>query len=128
MDSHRSPAFVISPYVKRGVVDSTIYNTTSMLRTMELILGLRPMTMWDAGSAPMTSVFQSQADAAPYEAVKPRVSIDERNPAKSATAARSNRMNFDEADDIDDDELNDILWRSIRKDPPPAPVRSYFSR
>ena len=128
VDSHRSPAFVISPYVKRGAVDSTIYNTTSMLRTMELILGLRPMTMWDAGSAPMTSVFQSQADTAPYEAVKPRVSIDERNPAKSATAARSNRMNFEEADDIDDDELNDILWRSIRKDPPPAPVRSYFSR
>ena len=56
----------------------------------------------------MTNVFQSQANAAPYEAVKPRVSIDDRNPAQSATAARSNRMNFEEADDIDDDELNDI--------------------
>ena len=44
VDSHRSPAFVISPYVQRGIVDSTMYNTTSMLRTMELILGLRPMT------------------------------------------------------------------------------------
>jgi DNA-binding beta-propeller fold protein YncE/phospholipase C len=128
VDSHRSPAYVISPYVKRGTIDSTIYNTTSMLRTMELILGLRPMTMWDAGSVPMTSVFQAQADPAPYEAVKPRVSTEDRNPAHSATAARSNRMNFEEADDIDDDELNDILWRSIRSDPPPVPVRSYFSR
>jgi len=127
VDSHRSPAFVISPYVKRGTIDSTVYNTTSMLRTMELILGLQPMTMWDAGSTPMTSLFQSQANAATYEAAKPQISIDERNPAQSATAARSNRMNFEEADDVDEDELNDILWRSIRKDAPPAPVRSYFS-
>ncbi len=127
VDSHRSPAFVISPYVKRGLVDSTIYNTTSMLRTIELILGLRPMTMWDAGSRPMTSLFQAQANSAPYTAEKPRIPIDERNPAQSASAARSNRMNFEEADDIDEDELNDILWRAIRKDAPPAPVRSYFS-
>ena len=128
VDSHRSPAYVISPYVKRASIDSTIYNTTSMLRTIELILGLHPMTMWDAGSVPMTNVFQSQANAAPYVAERPRVSIDERNPAQSATAARSNRMNFEEADDIDEDELNDILWRSIRRDSPPVPVRSYFSR
>jgi phospholipase C len=128
VDSHRSPAYVISPYVKRGTIDSTIYNTTSMLRTIELILGLNPMTMWDAGSTPMANLFQPQPNAAPYEAAKPLVPIDARNPAQSATAARSNRMNFEEADEIDEDELNDILWRSIRKDAPPAPVRSYFSR
>src|SRR5436305_260510 len=43
VDSHRSPAFVLSPYTRRGIVDSNFYNTTSMLRTIELLVGLRPM-------------------------------------------------------------------------------------
>jgi hypothetical protein len=128
VDSHRSVAFIISPYVRRRAVDSTMYNTTSMLRTMELLLGLRPMTQFDAGSRPMASAFQSTPDPAPYTAEKPRRPLDERNPAHSATAARSARLRFDEADEIDDDELNDILWRAIRKDEPPPPVRSYFTR
>ncbi|MEO7650937.1 MAG: bifunctional YncE family protein/alkaline phosphatase family protein [Bryobacteraceae bacterium] len=128
VDSHRSPAFVISPYVKRGAVDSTMYNTTSMLRTMELILGLRPMTHFDAGARPMASVFQSTPNPAPYSAEKPRIPLDTRNPVQSATAARSARMDFSKEDQIDDDELNEILWRAIRGGEPPAPVRSYFAR
>jgi DNA-binding beta-propeller fold protein YncE len=128
VDSHRSPAFVISPYIKRHVVDGTLYNTTSVLRTMEFLLGLRPMTHFDAGARPMTAAFQSTPNAAPYVAEKPRIALDEVNPATSPTAARSARLKFDEADEINDDELNDILWRAIRKDDPPAPVRSYFAR
>ena len=62
VDSHRSPAFVISPYVKQQQVDSHMYNTTSMLRTIEMILGLRPMTQFDAAARPMCAVFQSTAD------------------------------------------------------------------
>ena len=58
VDSHRSPALVISPYVRRGAIDSTMYNQTSVLRTMELILGLRPMTQFDAASRPMWAAFQ----------------------------------------------------------------------
>jgi YVTN family beta-propeller protein len=80
VDSHRSPAFVISPYVKRRTVDSTLYNTVSLLRTAELLLGLRPMTHFDAGARPMTAVFQSTPDAAVYNAEKPRIRVDERNP------------------------------------------------
>jgi YVTN family beta-propeller protein len=128
VDSHRSPALVISPYVRRGAVDSTLYNQTSMLRTMELILGLRPMTQFDAASRPMSAAFQSTPDTRPYEAVRPKHPLDERNPENSPTAARSERMDFSEADRIDDDELNDILWRAIRKTEPPAPVRSFFAR
>jgi hypothetical protein len=60
--------------------------------------------------------------------VKPARALDDRNPAASPTAARSMRMDFSEADRIDDDELNDILWRAIRKSEPPPPVRSYFAR
>jgi phospholipase C len=128
VDSLRSPAFVISPWVRRHTVNSTLYNTTSMLRTMEFLLGLRPMTHFDAAARPMTSAFQSTADPAPYEPEKPRVSLEDRNPSATAAAARAVHLKLDEADQNDDDELNEILWRAIRKDPPPAPVRSFFGR
>jgi DNA-binding beta-propeller fold protein YncE len=129
VDSHRSPAYILSPYTRRdGFVDSSMYNTTSMLRTMELIVGLRPMTVFDAAARPMWNAFTAKADTRPYAAEPPRIPLDERNPAVSATAARSARLDFSEADRIDDDELNDILWRAIRKSEPPVPVRSYFSR
>ena len=94
VDSHRSPAFVISPYTRRGTVDSTMYNTTSMLRTMELILHLRPMTHFDAGARPMFAAFAQQGSTTPYQAEKPRISLDERNPANSSTASRSARLDF----------------------------------
>jgi hypothetical protein len=129
VDSHRSPCWVISPWVKRHSVNSTMYNQTSVLRTMEAILGLRPMTTYDAAARPMASVFNSSTSPEPYTLEKPRTSLDERNPAASATAARSMRMRFDDADEIDDDELNAILWAAIKGPnvPMPAPVRSWFA-
>ena len=105
-----------------------MYNTVSVLRTIEMILGLRPMTHFDAGARPMASVFANEAVVTPYQAEKPRIPLDNRNPAVSPTAARSNRLDFDEADLNDDDEMNDILWLAIRGTNPPAPVRSFFSR
>ena len=68
------------------------------------------------------------AVAAPYQAEKPRISLEERNPANSSTAARSARLDFSKEDLNDDDELNDILWRAIRGTDPPPPVRSMFGR
>ena len=128
VDSHRSPAFVISPYAKRGVIDSTFYNTTSMLRTIELILGLNPMTMHDAGARPMFGAFNDSPDLKAYSAERPNVSLDDRNPANTALARRSARFNFNEADEIDDDEMNDIIWLAVRGTPPPTPVRSFFGK
>jgi len=128
VDSHRSPAFLISSYVKRHLVDGTMYNTTSMLRTIELLLGLHPMTQFDAAARPMAASFQMTPDPAGYVAEKPRIPLDNRNPPNAPGAAASQRMDFDEADQNDDNELNDILWRAIRKDAPPPPVRSYFGK
>jgi DNA-binding beta-propeller fold protein YncE len=128
IDSHRSIAFVISPYTHTGATDSAMYNTTSMLRTMELILHLRPMTHFDAGARPMLNCFSKQPVSTAYQPEKPRISLEERNPGNSPTAARSARLNFSEADLNDDDELNDILWRAIRGSDPPPPVRSLFGR
>jgi YVTN family beta-propeller protein len=127
VDSHRSPMLAISPYTERGIIDSSFYNQSSILRTMELILGMRPLTHFDAGAHPLYSAFAKTPNNAPYQVENPRISLTDRNPAGSATAARSQKMDFDEADDIDDDELNDILWIAIKGTEPPVPVRSYFS-
>jgi len=126
VDSHRSPAYVISPYIKRHQVDGHMYNTASMLRTIELILGLRPMTHFDAAAPPMTAAFQSTADLAPYALEKPRTPLDAKNPQRADGLA--DNMKFDREDENDDNELNDLLWRAIRKDAPPPPVRSYFGK
>ena len=128
IDSHRSAAFIISPYTRTGAIDSTMYNTTSMLRTMELILHLRPMTHFDAGARPMFNAFAKAPVLTPYQAEKPRISLEERNPPVSTTSARSARLDFHEADLNDDDELNDILWLAIRGTDPPPPVRSLFGK
>jgi hypothetical protein len=129
VDSHRAPAYILSPYTRRnGFIDSTMYNTTSMLRTMELILGMRPMTMFDAAARPMAFAFTATPDLRPYTAEAARIPLDQRNPANTATAARSAQLDLSEADRIDDEEMNDILWRALRGSEPPAPVRSFFSR
>jgi len=126
VDSHRSLVLVASPYARRRAVDSTMYNTASVLRTMELILGLPPLTHFDAGALPMASAFTAKPDFRPYQAVMPKASRTERNPEGGPLAARSARLDFREADEIDDHELNDILWRGIKGEPPPPPVRSWF--
>ena len=129
VDSHRSPCWVISPWVNRHTVNSTMYNQTSVLRTMEIILGLRPMTTYDAGARPMSAVFRASSSPEPYTLEKPRTSLEDRNPAHSATARRSMCMRFEDADEIDDDELNAILWAAIKgpDTPMPVPVRSGFA-
>jgi hypothetical protein len=80
VDAHRSPAWVISPYTRRGIVDSTMYNQTGVLRTIEAILGLNPMTQFDAASRTLFGGFSSQPDTAPYGVEKPRTSLTDRNP------------------------------------------------
>jgi len=128
VDSHRAPAWVISPYTHRGVVDSTMYNQTSVLRTMELITGLRPMTHFDAAARPMFGSFSRQADTSPYSAIPPKISITDRNPANGPEAAESARMDFSDADLVDDNALNVVLWRGIKHTDPPPPTRSAFAR
>lgn len=128
VDSHRAPAFILSPYTRGRGIDSTMYNTVSMLRTMEHILGLRPMTIHDATARPMWNAFHAKPDPRPYTTEKPRIPLEERNPASSPLAARSARLDLSEADRIDDDEMNEILWRALRAGDPPPPVRSYWGR
>ncbi|HNV03869.1 MAG TPA: bifunctional YncE family protein/alkaline phosphatase family protein [Vicinamibacterales bacterium] len=130
VDAHRSPAFVISPFVKRGVVDSTMYSTSGMLRTMELILGLPPMSNYDAAATPMYNAFQATPVLTPYRARPARIDVTEKNAVNAWGAAASAAMNMAEADLCPDLELNDIVWRSVRgaNHPMPPPVRAAFVR
>jgi hypothetical protein len=126
VDSHRSLAYVISPYAKHHAVDSTFYNTTSVLRTIELILSLKPMTMFDVSAHPMANAFTSAPDLSPYTNEPPRVPLDQKNPASGPLAERSNKLDFRGSDHADPRELNDILWLAVKGTTPPAPVRSRF--
>jgi YVTN family beta-propeller protein len=131
VDAHRTIGFVISPWAKRGVVDSTLYTTASMIRTMELILGLPPLTQYDAGATPMFACFQKRATMTQYRPLTPRVDLFATNPVTAPGAKESSRMNWSEYDLIPEDALNRILWRAVKGPnvPYPAPIhRAVFTR
>jgi len=121
VDAHRTIGQVISPYVRRGHLDSTQYGTVSMLRTMELILGLPPLSQFDAAATPMFESFTDKPDLRPYQHVEARINLNARNEATAYGAERSLKMDFSEYDRIDDFELNEILWRAVKGVDAPLP-------
>jgi hypothetical protein len=128
VDAHRTAALVISPYTKRGAVDSTMYSTSSMLRTMELILGLRPMSQFDAAATPMYNSFQAKPDHGTYKHVVPDVDLKEVNKKTAWGAELSEKFDLTVEDAADDLLFNEVIWRSVRgaNSPMPAPVRAAF--
>jgi hypothetical protein len=130
VDAHRTIGFVASPYAKRGVVDSTLYTQASMIRTIELILGLPPLTQYDASATPMFSLFQKEADLTPFVVAPAQVDLTARNTRKTAFSEESGKMNFSEYDLAPEDELNRILWAIAKPDEPyPTPIhRAIFTQ
>jgi YVTN family beta-propeller protein len=135
VDGHRTVAFVISPYTKRGVVDSTNYNQTSMVRTIELILGLPPMNQFDLSATPMASCFTSKPDLTPYQAVPNRIPLDEMNPplealfgAQKYWALKSLELPLDDIDEADEETFNQVLWHSVKGYDTPYPRLASASR
>jgi hypothetical protein len=128
VDAHRTVAMVISPYTKRRTVDSTMYSTSSMLRTMELILGLRPMSQFDAAAAPMFNAFQPKPDLSKYHHEPARVDLTERNIKTAWGSNLSKKMDFSKEDAADDLALNEVIWRSVKgpDSPMPSPTRAGF--
>ena len=128
VDAHRTVAYAISPYARRGIVDSSLYSTSSMLRTIELILGMQPMSQFDAAALPMFASFQKEPDLRPYVARPVEVDMTATN-AKTAWGAKaSKKMDFSKEDAADDLLLNEVIWRSVRgpNSPMPAPRRAAF--
>ena len=127
VDARRTVSLAISPYIKRGKVDSTMYSTGSMLRTMELLLGLPPMTQYDAAATPMSAAFGDTADLKPYDKLEPQVDLNAKNTTRGYGARQSKAMDFDDVDRAPMYALNEILWKSIKgaRSFMPAPVHRY---
>lgn len=127
VDARRTVALAISPYSRRGVVDSTLYSTSSMVRSIELLLGLPPMSQYDASATPLYAAFGDKPDLAPVTALPAQVDLNARNLATAWGAIESAKMNFDEPDRAPMALLNQIVWRSVRgaDAPMPAPTHRY---
>jgi hypothetical protein len=122
VDAHRSPLLVMSPWVRHGVVDSTFYTTASVLRTIELILGIKPMSQYDAAADPLFAAFTMTPDTAAFLALPALWPLDERNP-EGHRSALDPRV-FLRPDFADEDVLNREIWSSVKATPMPAPVHS----
>nr|WP_223649507.1 alkaline phosphatase family protein [Hymenobacter psoromatis] len=128
IDAHRSPAFVIGPHVRHGAVDHTLYTTAGVMRTIELLLGLPPMSQYDAAARPLFGVFQATPNPAPYQAKPNQVPLDTRNTAWNRSAERSAKFDFAHEDEVPDLDLNEVVWKSVRGENSamPAPRRGAF--
>ena len=128
VDAHRSVALVISPYTKRKFVDSTLYSTTSMLRTMELILGVQPMSQFDAAARPMYASFTAKPDLSGYAHEVPKVDLTEKNKPGGFGAAWMEKQDLSKEDTLDDLIFSEIIWKAVKgvKSPMPPPVRAAF--
>lgn len=131
VDAHRSIAFVISPFAKRKYADHTLYSTNSMLRTMELILGIPPMSQHDAAATPMWRCFTKNADYTPFKALPSNVNLDDRNAAvNNELQRRSEAFDLSGEDRVPDLEFNEVLWKIVKGENSemPAPRRGAFLR
>jgi YVTN family beta-propeller protein len=135
VDGHRTVALAISPYIRRGAVDSTFYSQTSLAKTIEQILGLPPMSLFDLIANDMRNSFQTKPDYAPYTAETPRQSIYEVNPEVNAlrgparrAALASAKMNFLIPDAAPAQKVNRMIWASVRgwTSPYPASKKGAF--
>jgi DNA-binding beta-propeller fold protein YncE len=126
VDAHRSVLLVASPFARRGVVDSTFYTTSSVLRTIGALLDLPPLSQYDAGATPLWPAFAARADLTPFAAVPNRWPLDERN----AHAFRSRVSDQDLAgpDMADEEELNAEIWASVRPHQRSPAPRTAFIR
>ena len=126
VDAHRSTAYVISPYVKRKQVDHTMYSTSGMLRTIELILGMKPMTQFDAAATPMWRLFTNKPDYTVFNHLPANVDLNERNPETGKLAALSSKFDWSKEDAVPDLIFNEILWQGLKGESAPTPTRAAF--
>jgi DNA-binding beta-propeller fold protein YncE len=121
VDGHRTVALAVSPYIRRGAVDSTFYSQQSMLKTIELILGIEPLSLFNLIASDMRAAFTDTPDLSGYAAAVPEQDLFERNPELKAlrgearrAAADSAKMNWNLPDAAPYKRLNRILWHSIK--------------
>ncbi|WP_254160664.1 bifunctional YncE family protein/alkaline phosphatase family protein [Chryseosolibacter histidini] len=127
VDAHRSTAYIAGGYIKRNFVDHTLYTTASILRTLELLLGMEPMTQYDAAATPMWNCFNNQPQSFPFKAIVPAVDLNEKNVAVNIWQKKSEAFTFEKEDSNNDVEFNRVLWHGLKGDQPfPGPTRAAF--
>jgi hypothetical protein len=128
VDAHRSTTYVAGGYVKRKFVDHTMYSTTSVLRTIELILGMPPMSQYDASAISMWRCFQSSPDLNGYTAKPLQWDINEKNTIENAWQRKSEKFDFTKEDQIPDREFTEVIWKAVKGEHAivPAPKRAAF--
>jgi len=128
VDAHRSTTYVAGGFVKTSVVDHTPYSTSSVLRTIELILGLPPMTQYDAAAEPLWRCFDTVAEHPTFLAIEAKTNLFDRNVDRNKWQEKSEHFNFSKEDLAKDQELNEVIWVACKGTsfPCPAPVRAAF--
>ena len=128
VDAHRSPVYIAGPYVKRNFVDHTPYTTSGILRTMELILGLAPMSQYDAAATPLWRCFTAIPDLTPYTTLPAQVDITEKNLVWNELSKRSAGFDFSKEDRVPDMEFSEVIWKGVKglQSTMPAPKRAAF--
>ncbi len=128
VDAHRSPAYIAGGFVKRKFVDHTMYSTTSMLRTIELILGFAPMSQYDAAATSMWRCFQPTANLDPFNAKPLQWDINEKNTVENAWQRKSETFDFTKEDRIPDRAFTEVIWKAVKGENAivPAPKRAAF--
>ncbi|MGH7329015.1 MAG: alkaline phosphatase family protein, partial [Polyangiaceae bacterium] len=121
VDEHRTTFMLASPYA-RGGVQHTMYTTAAVLRTIELILGLPPMTTFDARATPLYAAFRNEADTRAFDALPPKIDIQAKNTKAAYRSREAGKLDFRHADAVDEATMNDMLWHAVkgaRATPPP---------
>lgn len=114
VDERRTVGLAISPYIRRETKDSTLYTTSSMVRTIELLLGFPPMSQYDAAAMPIYQAFGVKLYATPYNARPAEVDLNAKNGNRAYGARDSKRTDFADVDRAPAQRLNEILWKSSR--------------
>jgi hypothetical protein len=114
VDAHRIPAFVISPYSRSATVVSARYDQLSVLHSIELLTGIRPLGLGDALATPMYDAFQPAPNLAPYSQIVPSVNMTAKNGARAPDAALSRSLDFTQLDAVPQRTLDAILWHAVR--------------
>ena len=124
VDAHRIPAFAISPFAKRGAVVHTRYDFPSLIKTLELPIGMHPLTLWDTLATPLYDAFDATpANTEPYTATAPSIDLTTKNPNTPANRALSRRYDLIHTDRVPQRELDRQLWHAVhgRNSTPPPP-------
>lgn len=114
VDAHRSTAYIAGGYVKHGFVDHTPYSTTSLIRTMELILGLPPMSQYDAASNSLWRCLNNTADHPPFSVKPVNVNLDDKNLETSEWQKMSETFDFTAEDRVNDSMFNEVIWKAVK--------------